>query len=168
MQTNSYKPKGFTLIELLLVIALLAILSFLAVPLSLKFFRSQAVAGAQSELLDVLTRARTNAVLQKADSRYGVYIDPNPLSADGETLVSFTLYRGNDYDARNSDYDELYTQPTNLLISATGTNALLLGDINFSKLAGTSTATGTITITHGSGDESADVTIDSFGNAYLD
>ena len=156
--------RGFTLLELLLVIGILAIMSYLAVPISFTFYRSQVVDGARSELLEVLSRARHNAVLQEYDSRYGVYISPSPLN--GGALSTYTLYQGNSSTTRNQTYDEVYTETPNLTITATGSTALVAGDINFSKLVGTTTATGTITIQYNGATESRSVVIDSFGNAY--
>ncbi len=147
--------RGFTIIELLLVIATLALLSFLSVPVSLNFYRSQLVATSQNELLDALTRAQYNAKLQKADSRYGVYIDTN----------SFILYKGSVY-GEDPSYDEVYIQPDVLSFSTSGSTAIQTNDINFLKLTGLTSATGTITITHTNG-ESGEVIIDEFGNAYV-
>jgi prepilin-type N-terminal cleavage/methylation domain-containing protein len=153
--------KGFTLIELLLVIAIIAILSYLAVPIGMNFYRSQTVEGARSQLIESLGRARRNAVLMKADSQYGVKI----LSADGE-LTSFTLYKGEVYDSsRDETYDEVYAQAPNMTISFSGTDELVSGDINFAKLSGATEAMGTITVTHDGG-ESRSIIIDDFGNAY--
>lgn len=151
--------KGFTLIELLLVIAIIALLSYLAVPIGMNFYRSQVVEGARGELIETLSKARRNAVLMKGDSRYGVVID-----SIGGTLDSFTLYKG-DEPGDNPDYDEVYNQAPGLSISATGTDALENGDINFAKLSGLTEAMGTITITHNGG-ESREILIDDFGNAY--
>jgi prepilin-type N-terminal cleavage/methylation domain-containing protein len=153
--------QGFTLIELLLVIGIIAILSYLAVPVSFNFYRAQSVEGARSELIEVLTRARRNAVLQKGDSQYGVSI--NTITS---TLSSFDLYKGNASSTRDENFDEVYPQTSNLNITAVGSADIILGDINFSKLAGTTTATGTITISHSGGTESRSILIDDFGNAY--
>lgn len=156
--------KGFTLIELLIVIGMMTILAGFTMPVGMTFYRSQAVEGARSELIETLSRARHNAVLMKGDSRYGVLINPNdPVSGD---LISFTLYKGASFDTRteeDEDYDEVYIQVPNLTISVSGSSDLLEGDINFSKLTGLTTATGTITITHGSGSESRSIFIDNFG-----
>lgn len=155
------------MIELLIVIALMAILSTLAVPVSIKFYRTQLVSEAQGTLVDVLTRARQNAVLQKYDSRYGVWIED--LDSPG-TLETFTLYKGASFDevGRDDDYDEVYPQLEGLLISVDGTSDLDSGDINFAKLTGETSATGTITITHASGGESRSLTIDDFGTVNLE
>lgn len=159
------KKAGFTLIELLLVIGLTAILMSLTAPLGMRFYRSQMVESARTELIEILTKARHNAALMKGDSRWGVYITPDDLSSASD-LVSFTFYRGNNYNEKESDYDEVYSQPANLEIYASGTNDLLVGDINFSKLSGTTTATGTITIRHSSGSEARSILINNFGNVY--
>lgn len=157
---------GFTLIELLLVIGLLAILAGLAAPLGLNFYRSQLVESARGQLLETLSKARHNAVLMKGDSRYGVNIISQPLSSGVVPCESFTLYQGNSFFSRDSNYDEVYEQAPNLVIFASGSDDLLSGDINFAKLTGLTTATGTITIKHASGSESRSIIIDGFGNAY--
>ncbi len=155
--------RGFTLIELLLVIAIIAILSYMAVPLSFNFYRLQAVEGARTELITMINKARRNAVLQKFDSRFGIKIDS--LSDDG-AFSNLTLYKGASYDSRDDSYDEVYPQTPNLFISVSGSSALSSGDINFEKLSGLTSATGTVTIRHGGGNEERTLIIDNFGNAH--
>ena len=152
--------KGYTLIELLLVVGLIGILALFSVPIGINFYRSQLAEGSRTELIELLTRARRYAVLQKSDARYGVKIETS-----GGEISSFILYQGVDYDSRNDTLDETYSQVPNLEISYSGSADLSLGEINFSKLAGTTTATGTITISHTYGGSRA-VFIDDFGNAY--
>ena len=149
--------------ELLIVIGMLAILSYLAVPVSITFYRSQVLDSERGDLISILMRARHNAVLQKYDSRFGVYIDDM-----GGNFVSYTLYRGDAYDALNhdTDYDEVYPANSGTSISAVGSTGIQTGDINFAKLTGLTSATGTITVSHNSGPESKSLLIDSFGNAY--
>ncbi len=152
--------KGFTIIELLIVIAIIGVLAYVSLPMGLTFFRSQNVSSAREQLVELLNRARHNAILQKNDSAYGVYID----TMNGD-LTSFTLYRGAAYGDNPSD-DEVYEQAPNLTIS-TGDSSLVSGEINFSKLTGMPSATGTITIknVNGGSNENRSVTIDYFGNA---
>ena len=156
--------QGFTLFELLLVIGIMGILAYLSVPLGFSFYRSQTVESVRSQLLETLGKARHNAVSQKYDSRYGVLIS----TTTGNIISNFTLYQGTSSASvtTNSSFNEVYVQPPNLTITATGSNALASGDINFSKLYGTTTATGTITITFSGYPESRAILIDSFGNAY--
>jgi len=154
------KKAGFTMMEFLLVVGIIAILSYMTVPLGINFYRSQVVETARTNLLEVLGKARQNAVLMKGDSRYGVLVD----TMNG-SLSTYTLYKGNSFGSKDDDFDEVYTQPPGITISAVGTSNLTSGDINFNKLSGTTNATGTITITH-SGGEARAIIIDIFGNAY--
>lgn len=155
--------KGFTLFELLLVIGVMGILAYLSMPIGFTFYRAQVVDSARGQLMETLSKARHNAVAQKYDSRYGVKIN-----TIGGSLTDFTLYKGDAFNGLNYDstYNEVYSQTANLRITATGSAALSGGDINFSKLVGTTTATGTITIINLDGNETRSVLIDDFGNAY--
>ena len=155
--------KGFTLFELLLVIAIIAVLSYLAVPLGINFYRSQMVEAARGELIENLQKAREYALLMKGDSRYGVKIEKD----NDDVLISYTLYKGNSYASRDDQAeDEVYPQAPGMTISMAGSVDLIDGDINFLKLTGATSATGTITISHNSGSENRSVLIDEFGNAY--
>ncbi len=155
--------QGFTLMEILIVVAMIGILSYLAVPVSINFFRSQAVESARTDLIEILGRARHNALLQKGDKNWGVYIQ----DIDG-TLSAVTLYKGNSYASRLSSAtnDEKYDQVGNLSIKSSGSSHLASGDINFTKLTGYTNATGTLTINYTDNSESRELIIDDFGNAY--
>lgn len=150
------------MIELILVIAMLAILSYLAVPMSLNFYRSQMVEGSRDDLISLSNRARHNSLLMKGDSQHGIYIET---SADDE-LENFIVYKGTAYNGgRDSDFDEIYPQRPNIFLTFTGTDELVEDrDINFSKLTGYTSATGTITLTYGGNVESRAVSVDQYGN----
>src|SRR3982751_3855257 len=105
--------KGFSLLEVLLVVGMMTLLAGFTAPLGFNFYRSQTVESARSQLLETLSKARQNAVLQKGDSRYGVKI--NTLD---DNLSRFTLYKGSTFAGRDSDYDEVYEQTAGLSISA--------------------------------------------------
>lgn len=154
--------KGFTMIELILVVGMLAILSYLAVPISLNFYRSQMVEGSRDDLISLSNRARHSALLMKGDSQYGIYID----TSDDDELENLIVYKGTNYNSgRDSDLDEIYPQRPNIFLTFTGTDVLVVDrDINFSKLTGLTTATGTITLTYGGNKESRAVSVDQYGN----
>lgn len=149
------------MIELILVVGMLAILSYLAVPMSLNFYRSQMVEGSRDDLISLSNRARHNSLLMKGDSPHGIFIE----TSDDDELENFIVYKGSAYDSgREEEFDEIYPQRPNIFLTFTGTDELVDDrDINFSKLTGYTSATGTITLTYGGDREARAVSVDGYG-----
>lgn len=119
------------MIELLLVVAIGVIIFLFSAPYGLDFYRTQLLNEAQSNIIGSLERARHNAVLQKNDSNFGVYLIPG----------SFTIFETPTllYADRVMANDEVYSLPTDVNLATT--------TIVFSKLTGLPSATGTIALT---------------------
>lgn len=63
MSANVPRPsKGFTLVELMVVVAVLAIISAIAMPSFTEVIESQRMKGAATDLMIVMTRARSEAI----------------------------------------------------------------------------------------------------------
>ncbi|MBU1032419.1 MAG: hypothetical protein ABII13_03730 [Patescibacteria group bacterium] len=142
---------GFTLVELLLVIAGGAIIAGLMIPVAVSFYNNQQVDDMANSLKVTLRRARTFAVAQRNDSRYGVRIEPG----------SFVLFQGASYAARNTSTQEIFTIPSNLNVTSSR------NEFVFSKLYGTSTASSNIVIT-GLGSRSVTLSVATSGKVELE
>ncbi len=127
------QSRGFTLIEILIVIGIAAIIFLFSAPYSLNFYKNQIVDDTQSNLIEVLQRARHNAILQKNDSDFGVKINNDE--------HNFVLFQGVSYDERVGAYDEVYDLIPSIVITD-------LTEIVFSKMTGLTETVGTTTITY--------------------
>ncbi len=160
--TNNQKlkfVKGFTLIELLVVMAILAIMAIGITPKVVNFYNSYELDASTQDLIQVFRLAQTRAMQSEASgtttSPYSVHL---VLGQGG----SFTLYRGTVYDnTRDKNYDESHTIIGSLVLSYN--NNATSTDITFSKIEGTTTSTGTTTISWPDGNLSKSFTMNSFG-----
>lgn len=88
--------KGFTLTEILIVIGLISLLIVVTIPVGMGFYREQLLESS-TEILSVnLKKAQARALQEKGDSSWGVRIEDN----------EYILFKGNDYDNRDNDWDE--------------------------------------------------------------
>ena len=128
--------KGFTILEILLVIAIIATLLAFIFPLGLDFYKSQQLETQSQVLIQTLRRAQLKAISIDLDSPFGVYL----------TEDSFTLFKGNSYLTRDSQYDEVFDLPE--IINVSG-----LSEIIFSKFEGKPNVMGNIILSSNSEDE---------------
>ena len=119
--------KAFTLLEILIIIAVIAILISLTIPLGLDFYRSQQLETQSQGVIQALRRAQLKAMSVEDDSGFGVYL----------TNDNYTLFKGNSYATRDADYDEIFDLPK--IINVSG-----LTEVVFSKLEGKPNETGNI------------------------
>ncbi len=139
------KFSGFTLIEMLLVIAIIAIISGISIPVYQSFQVRNDLDIATASIVQSLRRA---AVLSQAvdnDTSWGVYV----------TSGSLTLFKGTSYATRDSNFDELFDIP--LTITPSG-----VSEIVFTKFTGLPQTTGTITLTSNT-NETRTITINAKG-----
>ena len=150
--------RAFTIIEIIIVLAVISVVSLVTAPLGVQFFNSQTITGYQAQLGDALTRARSQSIVQKDDSQYGVCL----ISTGGaSTTASYTLYQGaagTECSAHNGAADELYPVLGDMTITFPASST----EINFAKHTGTPTATGTISMTWNNYTKT--LTIDNFGS----
>jgi len=126
------KKKAFTLIEITIVISLLALILTIAVPYGLRFFRVERLNSASREILEALRLSQAQAIGQKHDDQFGVYIGPE----------DYTLFRGSSYLERTQSYDQSYPLSSQIELSG-------LNEIVFGKLTGLPSQTGEIILRSG-------------------
>jgi prepilin-type N-terminal cleavage/methylation domain-containing protein len=99
--------KGFTLIELIIVICILLLLLAVFWPVGTSFYQHELLGKAQQQVIWILKQARSNAINQKNNSAYGVYL------AGGEAII----FQGDNFANRNQINDIKYPLPKNVAIS---------------------------------------------------
>lgn len=136
--------RAFTIIEIVIVVAVISVVSLVSAPLGIQFFYSQTLVGAQSQLGDALTRARSQSIVQKNDAQYGVCLIPT--GDESGSIASYTLYQGaagTDCASHTAGVDEPYPALDGMIITFPGSAT----EINFAKHSGLPSATGTISLT---------------------
>lgn len=140
--------RGFTLLEVLLSLALIALLSGIAVPSFHLLAVSNDLDVATNTTLQTLRRAQTLSQAVDGDSSWGVKLQASDI----------TLFKGSSYALRDTNFDEVYTLSGNVTPSG-------ILEIVFSKLLGNPSTTGTLTLTS-SNNETQNITLNSKG--FLD
>lgn len=137
--------KGFSLIELLLVIAGTVIIAALTLPVGIRFFQTQQLDEATSNILNTLRKAGSQAKFSKNDSAFGVKF----LSG------SYVLFQGNSYASRTQSEDETLNLSSGITTSG-------ITEIVFAKITGIPNTTGTLTISFLNDNQT--ITINGQGN----
>ena len=143
---------GFTLIELILVIAITLILVSVASPVYGTFLTSTQLNESSVQITQMLREARNQAISRVGDSSYGVFFATD----------SSTLYKGDSYATRDTNYDYVFVLDDGVSLSTT----LSGNEVSYSKGLGEPNNTGTITVTH-STTGSRVIEIGSFGTAEI-
>lgn len=127
------KQKGFTIPELLMVVSIIAVIGALAFPFYNNFIGTAYAENATRDFVESLRRANSKARGSDQNTAWGVH------RAGG----SFVLFQGASWASRNSILDESHSIPSSLTFSGPA-------DYIFTKM-GTTTTTGTTTITSSQG-----------------
>jgi len=109
---------GFTLIEVLISIFIVALLAGLFT-VGIDFYKRQELENQAQNLLEALRRVQSKAISVESDSSFGVYL----------TNGNYTLFKGQSYSERDSQYDEVYNLPAIIKIEG-------LSEIVFLKTEG--------------------------------
>lgn len=125
---------GFSLVEVMLSIALFALLVGISFPVFQQTQNQNAAILAANTIEQSVHRAAQLARAGQSDSDWGVKI------ASG----SITVFQGSSYAARNTDYDEVFSIPSNVSFSTTP-------EMVFAKITGVSSADHSITVGSSSG-----------------
>lgn len=129
------QKRGFTLIEVLLSITLIAIIGSFSFPVYQALQVKNDTALALNVSRNALRIAQARSQFGEQDAAWGVYIGSGDV----------TIFKGENYAARDTAYDETYSISASVLPQGTT-------EIFFAKITGTPSATGTITFINSSGD----------------
>jgi prepilin-type N-terminal cleavage/methylation domain-containing protein len=141
--------KGFTVIELLIVLAIFVLLVGIVAPFFANTFNQSNQEITVLEIQQNLRAAQAKSMAGLENSRWGVYFQSD----------RYTLYKGNSYAARDTNYDQLTKVSGQMSISG-------LTEINFTKNRGFPNMTGDINVTDPFGNI-LQVNVNSLGRVTL-
>ena len=145
LKKSTSKNKGFTTLEIMLVVALITIIASATVGIYFSAKRRSDLDVATNVTVQYLRRAQTFSQSGKEDSQWSIYI----------TSDEVLLYKGDDYDLRDINFDENYMFPASL--THTG-----LENISFTKIGGIPSITGQVYLEDNSNNTSV-ISINSKG-----
>lgn len=122
---------GFTLLELLLSLSVMVILAGISIPIAWPFVTQNELDVSSVVTAQTIRRAQSLAMSMQEDSPWGVRIDAQ----------SVTLFKGENYDSRNSEFDEFFS--LSHIVSITG-----FTEVYFTKLTGLPNNYGEIIMTN--------------------
>jgi len=154
---NATAKEGITLLEIILVVAALAIMAGGTFTIFSSFITNTYVDDAAQEIVYSLRKANTNTIARLHDLRWGVYFN--------DTVQSFTLFAGENFAARNTQYDAVTNLPASVSfpqISFNGSGK----EVVFRKIAGDTTQYGFLKVRSTSGQERT-ITINQLGQIEI-
>jgi prepilin-type N-terminal cleavage/methylation domain-containing protein len=116
--------KGFTIFELILVIAIFAIIFSSTAIVFGNMLNENRLASKGYEIVQSLREARTNAVSQKENSKWGVYLETS--TAPDRYIV----FKGDSYASRDSAFDQTVIFSSSVIFSnidISGGNEIVFG-----------------------------------------
>lgn len=154
---NIATKKGVTLIEIILVIAVLVIVVSGTFTIFSSFITNTYVDDTAQEIIYALRKANTNTIARFYDLRWGVYFN--------DTASSFTFFAGDNYAARNIQYDAVTNLPASVTFSQISFNG---GgkEVVFRKIAGDTTQYGSLKVRSTGGQERT-ITINQLGQIEI-
>ena len=129
-----FSPSGFSLIEVLLVMGLFTIIVGVSFPVYQQTQNQNAAILTANAIEQSVHRAAMLARTGQQDGKWGVRVASD----------SVTLFQGDSYAARNTDYDESYAVPSTVTLSATP-------EMVFAKNTGITDSAQTIVVSSTSG-----------------
>ena len=143
---------GFTMLEVMIVVAIVALLSAIAMYGSFNFARSSETQAAADNVIAALSEARSLTLASKNDSQYGVHLETGQV----------VLFSGAIYSSANQN-NKIFAMPRGAYISAVTLNGGG-ADIIFTRLTGETIGYGSVEISSKSaGITSKTITILSSG-----
>ena len=137
--------RGLALLEVILVIATIAVLAAISVPVYSKLQVKNDLDVAANTVTQTLRRAQTISQAVDGDTTWGVKLQTSGIS----------LFKGASYATRDTNFDEDYLLNGNVMPSG-------VTEVVFSKLLGAPNTTGTITLTSSNNDVQ-NITLNSKG-----
>lgn len=131
------KTKGISVIEMLIVVAVIGILLAVVLPQFSGVKNAQVLNSAAQDVVSTLNKARSQTLASLDSSEYGVHFQSDKI----------VLFKGTSYSSSNSNNENV-----NMISPATISNINLTGgasNIYFSRLTGSPSASGTVTISVG-------------------
>jgi prepilin-type N-terminal cleavage/methylation domain-containing protein len=138
--------RGFTLVEMLIVLAIALLLFAVIGSIASNTYPKHSLRAQTDVVIQTLREAQAFTLARKYDSVWGVHL----------TSSGLTLFAGASYAARNATYDQTHSFPSGITVSG-------LTDVVFDALRGTTSQTGTITLTSNATSESNAITINANG-----
>lgn len=141
--------KAFTLVETLLVIGIFSLLLIFTLPAFLDFYGENQLDVCSREVAQALRIVQLKSISVEQDSRFGIYFTEN----------SYILFKGDSYENREVEYDEIFNLPSIIKISG-------LREIVFEKVSGNPSTAGGIILSNNTASKT--VFINSLGRISLE
>lgn len=130
---------GFTLIELLIIVAVLIILTLVAVPSLRSFQKESDLTNTTEEIINILRFAQNKTLASEGASQWGVYFSTSTIPHQ------YTLFKGESYALRDDSADETYKLPEQIEIYGVD----LAGEereVIFNRIVGTTDQSGAVSL----------------------
>ena len=146
--------RGFSLAEVVVVVAIIAILAVIGVGAFVSGRQSAEFDAVSDGIVSVLEKARSDALAGKGGTNFGVKINAS----------SYVFFAGSSYNAGDSS-NITYQVSSGFTLSTTlgGAGSVVI----FSRLTGTPSSTGTVTITRTSPSATRVITVASQGSLTI-
>ncbi len=99
---QNLKHRGFTLIEIITVVGILLIITATAIPAYRNFQKQSDLINTTEEIINVLRLAQSKTLASEQASQWGIHF----------LASEYILFKGADYDSRDSSFDKNYIVPS--------------------------------------------------------